>query len=66
MKKRNGARSLWQIFRAPVWIGVLSLVGLVTALVGDGPYDVLSWLGLGIPCMVMIWHGWWKPRSERP
>ena len=63
-QKRSGKRSLWQIFRAPLLIGVLSLVGLVAALVGDGPYDALSWLGLGIPCVLTIWYGWWKPRAE--
>lgn len=62
--ERSGTRSLWQIFRAPMWIGVLSLIGLIAALVGDNLYDALSWLALGIPCVLAIWYGWWKPRRE--
>ncbi|RDZ27898.1 hypothetical protein [Lysobacter silvisoli] len=31
-------------FVAPAWIALASLVGLVSALVGDGVFDVLSWL----------------------
>lgn len=63
--KPNGTRSLWQIFRAPFWIGLLSLIGLIAALLGDGSYDVMSWVALGVPCVLTIWYGWWKPQSER-
>lgn len=35
------------IFRWPIWIGVATLVGLASALVGDGWYDALSWMLLG-------------------
>lgn len=31
-------------FVVPAWIGAASLVGLVSALVGDGVFDVVSWL----------------------
>lgn len=27
----------------------LSLFGLLSALIGDGVYDLLSWLSLGVP-----------------
>ncbi len=37
----------WRIFRWPLVIGIASLVGLVSALVGDGWYDALSWGLLG-------------------
>lgn len=62
-KKRSGRRTLWQIFFAPIWIGLLSIIGLIAALVGDGPYDALSWLGLGIPVVLSIWYGWWRQRG---
>lgn len=44
-------RSLWMIFRWPLLIAVISLVGLVSALVGDGGWDALSWAALGIPAL---------------
>lgn len=48
---RPATRSLWMIFRWPLLVGVVSLVGLVSALVGDGVWDALSWLALGVPAL---------------
>ncbi|MBD8644071.1 MULTISPECIES: hypothetical protein [unclassified Stenotrophomonas] len=31
-------------FVAPAWITLASLVGLVSALIGDGLFDVVSWV----------------------
>ena len=31
-------------FVAPAWIALASVVGLVSALVGDGVFDAVSWL----------------------
>lgn len=59
-------RSGWQIFRAPVWVGVLSVVGLLAALIGDGVFDGLSWIALGMPTALAIWYGWWRPRLRKP
>ncbi len=30
-------------FTAPAWIAAASVLGLVSALVGDGVFDVVSW-----------------------
>ncbi|SDO04547.1 hypothetical protein [Pseudomonas jinjuensis] len=48
-------RGLWMIFRWPLLIGLLSLVGLVSALVADGAWDLLSWLCLGLPLVLVGW-----------
>ena len=58
--RKTVAQSNWRIFRWPLLIGIISIVGLVSALVGDGWYDVLSWLCLGacILLMVAAWRGW--------
>ena len=45
------SRSLWMIFRWPLLIALISIVGLVSALVGDGWWDALSWATLGIPAL---------------
>jgi len=45
-------RTLSQIFAVPLLIGVLSIVGLVAALVGDGVWDGLSWLMLVTPIII--------------
>ena len=41
----------------PVALGVLSLTGLLSALVSDLWGDVWSWLALGLPVLVMAWYG---------
>ncbi|MBR2120836.1 MAG: hypothetical protein IJ935_19780 [Afipia sp.] len=41
-----------QIFAIPLVLGVLSIVGLVSALVGDGLWDGVSWLTLTIPILL--------------
>ncbi|MGK6320502.1 hypothetical protein [Sphingomonas sp. DT-204] len=57
--KADRSRSGWKIFRWPLLIAAVSLVGLVSALVGDGWYDLLSWLTLGstLAVMTIAWRG---------
>ncbi len=45
-------RTIKQIFAVPALIGVMSIVGLVAALVGDGIWDGLSWLMLVTPVII--------------
>lgn len=42
-------------YRAPVVIAIASLLGLISALVGDGVFDVISWLALGGVLAVIGW-----------
>ena len=44
--------SLRAIFLAPLVIAVLALVGLIGALIGDGAWDGVGWLTLGLP---LVW-----------
>jgi len=45
-------QSLRRIFAIPMGLALLSAVGLVSALVGDGVWDVLSWLTLAVPIAI--------------
>jgi hypothetical protein len=45
-------------YRAPGLIAVVSGVGLIFALVGDGFWDAMSWLAVGLPLAVAAWV-WW-------
>jgi hypothetical protein len=47
--------SLRTIFAWPLAIFLLGLVGLVSALTGDGWRDGLSWLALAAPVAAVIW-----------
>ena len=51
-------RSLTQIFGAPLVIAVVSTVGLISALVGDGWWDAVSWAGLGLPVLLYLLFIW--------
>jgi hypothetical protein len=53
--------SLRQVFAAPLAIALLSTVGLISALVGDDIWDVLSWLTLAIPVAVILWYWLRRP-----
>jgi hypothetical protein len=44
-----------EIFRWPLWLGVLTVVGLASALFGDDGWDALSWMALTIPLGVLGW-----------
>lgn len=44
-----------RIFALPLLIGITSTVGLLSALLGDGAYDWVSWLGLSIPVAAVMY-----------
>jgi hypothetical protein len=58
---RGGRLGLRQVFAAPLAIALLSTVGLISALVGDDIWDVLSWLTLAIPVAVILHYGLRRP-----
>lgn len=51
-------QSLAAIFLAPVLIAIASTIGLVAALTGNGLRDLVSWIALGIPVLVVAWALW--------
>jgi hypothetical protein len=51
------AASFWSLWGWPVVLAVLSAVGLVGGLVGDGGWDWVAWIGLGAPCVAAVWFG---------
>ncbi len=55
MNQVSGANRAWRIFRVPLAIALLSTIGLIAALTGDGWFDTLSWLTLAVPPIVVVW-----------
>jgi hypothetical protein len=53
MKRRQS--NFWKVFGIPLGIGLLSAAGLFAALLGDGLWDWLGWVGLGIPAVIGTW-----------
>nr|WP_246328771.1 hypothetical protein [Brevundimonas lenta] len=43
------------IFAVPAVLAALSLFGLVAALIGDGVWDMMGWLGLLAPVAAIAW-----------
>ena len=60
MKPRQS--SFWRVFGIPLGISLLSATGLFAALLGDGLWDSLSWVGLGVPAVIGVW-GLFKRRA---
>jgi len=50
-------RSTWQVFRAPLAVGLAAACGLTFALFGDGVWDAVSWVVLSIPVVLSLIYG---------
>jgi hypothetical protein len=44
-----------RVWPIPIALALASGVGLISALVGDGPWDALSWLCLAAPLAAIFW-----------
>ncbi|MGH8085388.1 MAG: hypothetical protein ACREPV_08945 [Lysobacter sp.] len=51
-------------FVAPAWIGAVSIVGLVSALVGDGAFDLVSWL-VFVALLALAMRAWLRRNRGR-
>jgi hypothetical protein len=47
-------QTLGQIFVGPLLVGIFSTLGLVSALVGDGFWDGVSWVMLLVPVLLCV------------
>jgi hypothetical protein len=54
---RFATSSALDLWGWPTAIALVTSVGLVAALVGDGVYDVVSWLTLSLP-LAVLWVAW--------
>ncbi|NSX13677.1 hypothetical protein HTY52_06245 [Cupriavidus taiwanensis] len=52
----------------PLLLGALSLGGLAAGIFGDGAWDALCWVGLGVPVAVTARWLWrqWRGRGQSP
>jgi hypothetical protein len=44
------------VFGMPLLLGLATMAGLLSALLGQGLWHVLSWILLGVPIAVVAWH----------
>lgn len=50
------SRTPMQIWGAPIVLAILTTIGLISALLGDGVWDALSAVTLGAVCLVGAWY----------
>jgi hypothetical protein len=50
-------RAFFRLWGWPLALGLLTIAGLISALLGDGVWDHLSAVALGIPVVVCLWFG---------
>ncbi|KIC82913.1 MULTISPECIES: hypothetical protein [Pseudomonas] len=53
----------WRIFIWPTVVALLTAVGLFAALLGDGVWDSLAWLGLGVSAALGLQGFYPRPRQ---
>jgi hypothetical protein len=56
MNVLRGKGDFRRVFGMPLLIAAISAIGLVSALLGDGVWNLVSWLALGLPLAVIAWH----------
>lgn len=45
-----------KVYGAPLVFAVITLYGLLSALIGDGVWDELSWIALASPLAIIVWR----------
>jgi hypothetical protein len=63
MSKNLRQRTLAQIFYLPAIFAAITIVGLLSALFGDGAWDALSWVTLACPIAATVYF---VVKSRRP
>lgn len=53
------------VFGRPMILALISMAGLIAALVGDGLLDVVSWIALGYIVAVTVWYAWIAKETPR-
>ena len=54
-RKSRSSGNGWTVYGGPLLIGVLSVAGLLTALLSEGAGRYFSWLALGAPVALAVW-----------
>ncbi|MBN9411158.1 MAG: hypothetical protein J0H69_18595 [Burkholderiales bacterium] len=65
MSARSAKSRFWFTWGWPIVMAVLSAVGLLSALLGNGVWDWVSWIGLGIPALACCWLGLRRKQTSR-
>jgi hypothetical protein len=53
-KSQSGGNG-WRVYGGPLLLGLLSVAGLLTALMSEGVGRYFSWIAVGAPVLVTAW-----------
>jgi hypothetical protein len=56
MQSTSRRQLVARIFAVPALLAVLIAVGLTSGVLGDGIWDVISWIALAVPIAVIVFH----------
>ena len=63
MSTHRPPHSAARLWGWPIVLGVLTAVGLITALFSDGGAgDIVAWIALGAVSATGLWFGWGRRR----
>ncbi|ANH83238.1 hypothetical protein A8C56_21665 [Niabella ginsenosidivorans] len=60
--KKNVFVRLWGM---PVVLFILTLAGLILCLVKEGVWDVLAWIALALPMVLILKYLYWQKNKEK-
>lgn len=55
--RRPPRKPFARMWGGPIVLAVLTMIGLISALLGDGVWDYLSAVALGVPTIACAWYG---------
>ena len=54
-RKSRSSGNWWTVYGGPLALGVLSVAGLLTALLSEGAGRYFSWVAVGAPVALTAW-----------
>jgi hypothetical protein len=54
-RKSRSSGNGWSVYGGPLLLGLLSVAGLMTALLSEGAGRYFSWIAVGAPVLVTAW-----------
>ena len=54
-RKPRSSGNGWRVYGGPLLLGLLSVAGLLSALLNEGAGRYFSWIGVGAPIVLTAW-----------
>jgi len=54
-RKSRSSGNWWTVYAGPLLLGLLSIAGLLTALLSEGVGRYFSWIAVGAPVVITAW-----------